>query len=359
MNRSRLIAAAAILILVVGAAALLLAHRGAGGSDTDPGEPAPTATITTATIASGQLQDVATVYGVVQADPAASRTLSAPRGVIVERVLARPGQVVSAGEPLAVVASQPSSALAFRQAADAAASAKTDLARVQRLFDARLAASDQLIQARKAAADADAALAAQQRQGAGLARQTLTAGAPAVVVSIAVAPGDHVAQDAAIMTLARLGALSVKLGIEPTAGRVSAGDAVTIRPTTGGAPIASRLAMVGRAIDPSIHLIAATAPLSGAALPVGAAVQADIVTGSHQGLSAPRGAVVFDETGAHVFIISGGKAQRVFVTAGADHGEAIEISGPIGAGEVVAVQGAQELQDGMAVKIAGPQGSGQ
>lgn len=357
MTRNRLIALAVSLVLVIGAAALVLTHHG-GADDSDQGEPTATATITTAPIASGLLQDVSTVYGVVQADPAATRTLSAPRAVIVEQVLARPGQVVSAGEPLAVVESQPAAALAYRQAADAAATAKADLARVQRLFDARLAASDQLIQARKTLADADAALAAQQRQGGGLARQTLTAGAPAVVVSIASAPGDHVAQDAAIMTLAKVGALSVKLGIEPSAGRVAAGNPVTIRPTTGGAPIASHLSMVGRAIDPSIHLIPATAALPDVALPVGAAVQADVVTGAHQGLSVPRGAVVFDETGAHVFVVAGGKAARVFVTAGRDHGEAIEISGPVKAGQIVAVQGAQELQDGMAVKVAGAPGSG-
>ncbi|HWF76300.1 MAG TPA: efflux RND transporter periplasmic adaptor subunit [Caulobacteraceae bacterium] len=356
MSRNQLIAAAAILIVIVGAGALVLTHRG-GGDDSDQGEPTATATITTAPIRSGVLEDVTTVFGVVQADPGASRTLAAPRAVIVEQVLARPGQVVSAGEPLAVIESQPAADLAYKQAADAATSARNDLARVQRLFDSHLAASDQLIQAKKTAADADSALAAQQRQGAG--RQTLTADAPAVVVSVSAAPGDHIAQDAAIMVLARQGALSVKLGIEPSVGAVvAAGNAVTIRPTVGGAPIASRLTMVGRAIDPTTHLAPAIAPLSGAALPVGAAVQADVATGAHQGLAVPRGAVVFDETGAHVFVVAGGKAQRVFVTAGRDHGDEIEISGPIKAGQLVAVEGAYELQDGMAVKVAGPRGSG-
>ncbi len=358
MTRSRLIALAAILVLVVGAAALVLMRHGGGGDDSDQSEPAATATITTAPIRGGVLQDVATVYGIVQADPAASRTLAAPRALIVEAVLARPGQAVGADEPLAVVASQPGAGLAYKQAADAAAAAKTDLARVQRLFDARLAAADQLIQAKKTLADADATLAAQQQQGAGRGRQTLTADAPAVVVSIAAAPGDHVAQDAAIMVLARQGALSVKLGIEPATGAVAAGDAVTIRSTAGGAPVASRLTMVGRAADPATHLVPAIAPVPGASLPVGAAVEADVVTGAHQGLAVPRGAVVFDETGAHVFVVANGKAERVFVTAGRDHGDEIEISGPIKAGQIVAVEGAYELQDGMAVKVAGPQGSG-
>jgi hypothetical protein len=67
----------------------------------------------------------------------------------------------------------------------------------------------------------------------------------------------------------------------------------------------------------------------------------------------PRAALVFDETGAHVFVVQGGVARRVFVTAGRDHGDEVEVSGPITAGQSVAVQGAYELQDGMAVKVAG------
>ena len=68
----------------------------------------------------------------------------------------------------------------------------------------------------------------------------------------------------------------------------------------------------------------------------------------------PRAAVVFDETGAHVFTIVGGKAHRVFVTVGADQGDDVEVSGPIKAGDSVAVVGAYELQDGMPVKIGAP-----
>jgi len=59
------------------------------------------------------------------------------------------------------------------------------------------------------------------------------------------------AQDAPLMTLVRKGAPKrEKLGLEPTAGRFAAGQAVTIRPTAGGPMIASHLTMVGRAADP-------------------------------------------------------------------------------------------------------------
>jgi multidrug efflux pump subunit AcrA (membrane-fusion protein) len=63
--------------------------------------------------------------------------------------------------------------------------------------------------------------------------------------------------------------------------------------------------------------------------------------------------VVFDETGPHVFVLAGGKAQRVFVTLGLNHGDDVEVAGKLAAGAQVAVEGAYELQDGMAVKVRG------
>jgi multidrug efflux pump subunit AcrA (membrane-fusion protein) len=65
----------------------------------------------------------------------------------------------------------------------------------------------------------------------------------------------------------------------------------------------------------------------------------------------PRAAVVFDETGPHLFTVSAGKAHRVFVKTGLDHGADIEVAGALPAGAQVAVEGAYELQDGMAVKV--------
>jgi membrane fusion protein, multidrug efflux system len=71
------------------------------------------------------------------------------------------------------------------------------------------------------------------------------------------------------------------------------------------------------------------------------------------GQVAPRAAVVFDETGPHVFVVAAGKAQRVFVTLGLDHGDEVEVRGKLPPGAQVAVEGAYELQDGMPVKVRG------
>jgi len=349
MSRTRLSGFIALAVLAVGVAALILLRHGGGGEDA--ADPTPTATVTAARLEKRELQDVVSVYGVVQADPAASATVATPRPAVISRVFVRAGEPVSAGQPLAEIADAPATALAFRQAADAASFAESDLARVQRLYDQHLAANDQLIAARKALADAQAVLAAQRAAGAGATSQMLRAPFAGVVTSIAANPGDRLAQDAALLTLARLGAASAKLGLEPALGRFAVGQAVTIRPVTGGPAIASHLTVVGQAPDPATKAIEATAPLAGAALPIGGAVTADVVTASHRGLAAPRSAVVFDETGAHLFVVSGGHAHRVFVQVGANQGDLIEVRGKLAPDAVVAVEGAYELQDGMAVRV--------
>lgn len=348
MTRNRLIAAAVVAVAAL--AVVLWLRRGAGGADADA---TPTAEVTVAPVISRTVADVTTAYGVVQADPAGSMDLAAPKAVIVGKVLVRAGETVAAGQPLVEVAGAPGAQMTYKQAADAARFAQDDLARVQRLYDERLAASDQLIAAQKALADARAALAAQEQQGGGLANLVLKAPRAAVVTAISASPGDHVAQDAPLMTLARQGGAVAKLGLEPSSGRFAAGQAVLIKPSLGGEAISSKLTMVGKAADPATRTIDAVAPLNGANLPIGAPVQGDITTGSHIGLVIPRAAVVFDETGPHVFTVSDGKAHRVFVTVGRDDGESIEVKG-LAAGGQVAVQGAYELQDGMAAKVRGP-----
>ncbi|HEY1449124.1 MAG TPA: hypothetical protein VGF33_11375, partial [Caulobacteraceae bacterium] len=173
MTRNRFIALAVAVLLAAGGAALWLSRTGAHGAES--ADVSPTATVTTAPARSEVLKDIVSVYGIVQADPAGTTTLAAPRAVVVSRILVRVGESVAAGQALAEIASAPGADLAYRQAADAATFARTDLARVQRLYDSHLAAADQLGAAKKALADAEAALASQQKQGGGSARQTLTA----------------------------------------------------------------------------------------------------------------------------------------------------------------------------------------
>ncbi|MBV8681316.1 MAG: efflux RND transporter periplasmic adaptor subunit [Caulobacteraceae bacterium] len=352
MTPKRLAIYAGGAVAAVGVILLLVLLHGSGG-DEDTGDVTPTATITAVPVRKEALQELANVYGVVQADPSGTATVAAPRPLIVLRVLVRPGQVVTAGEPLAEVANAPAAELAWRQAADAVKFAQADLDRVQRLYAQKLVASDQLDAARKTLADAQAALAAQHSQGADERRQTLSAPVPAIVTSVPASPGDHLAQDAPVVVLARQGAVTARLTLEPSAGRFEPGQVVTLRPVWGGPTISSHLTQVAHAADPTTKTVDAVAALGAGSPPIGSAVEADVVTGMHDALVVPRGSVVFDETGTHVFTISSGKAHRVFVKVGRDHGDDVEVEGPLTPGQPVAVEGAYELQDGMDVKVAG------
>ena len=353
MKRRTLLIVGAIGLVLVAGAAYFLFGRSSGGSD--QADVSPTATVTVAQARRTQLDDVASLYGIVAADPAGVRMVAAPRPLIVTQVLVRPGEAVAAGQPVVQIANAPGADLAYRQAVAALTFAKADLARTQRLFDERLAATDQLNAARKAVADAEAAVAAQQQQGAGHSTQTLSSAAAGVVTAVSVSPGDHVAQDAPLVAVAAATGMVAKLALEPGTSAVRPGDAVTLHPVNApsGTAISGRVSMIGRAADQATKTYDAVVPLKGAALPVGAAVQAQVTTGSHLGVVVPRDAVVFDETGTHVFVVSDGKAHRVFIQTGRTYGDNIEVTGPVQAGQAVAVQGADELEDGMAVKVGG------
>jgi RND family efflux transporter MFP subunit len=315
--------------------------------------PPPSALVTLAPVRADAVRETVSAYGVIAGSPASSATLAAPRAVIVERVLAGAGSPVAAGAPLIVLTNAPSSTQAYRQAADGVTFAERDLARVQRLFDQRLAANDQLTAAQKALADARAALSAQSAMGAGSGHQTLTAPFAGVVATAPVAAGEHVAADAPLMTLVAGDGFVAQLGVDPQkAIGLAAGQTVRLipvfHPERG---IDTRLSLVTREIDPTSHMIDVTAR-AGASLPLGEAVRGEITIASHPGLLAPRAAVVFDEQGAHVFVVSAGKARQVPVKTGAEQGDEIEVVGAVRAGDQLADQGAYQLQDGMAVRVA-------
>ncbi|WP_309603874.1 efflux RND transporter periplasmic adaptor subunit [Phenylobacterium sp.] len=350
MSRQRQLMILVAVVLLAGLVALFML-RGGKGADASP-EVSPTAVVTLAPIRNLQLESLVSVYGVVQPDPAGSVTVAAPKASIVSLVLVRSGQTVSAGQALMEIANAPGAELAYRQASDAVGFARTELARVQRLYDERLAASDQLTAAKKTVADSQAVLDAQKQQGSGRALQVVHAPKAGVVTAVSAAAGDHVAQDAPLVVLARADRAMVKLGLEPS-GKFAVGQAVTLKPVFGGPPVVSRIAMVGRAADQLTKTLDAIVPLNGASLPIGAAVEGQVVTGTHAGKVVPRNSVVFDETGPHIFLISGGKAHRAFVGVGLDQGKDIEIIGQFPTGSQVAVEGAFELQDGMTVTVRG------
>lgn len=349
LPRPVVIAGAVVVVALALIAWIVFGHQQATADEDIAGS----AVVSLAPIKSGQIADTISATGIAQADPGGMVTISAPRAAVVRRMLVRPGQPVTAGEALVEIADAPGVVLAFAQAVHARDFASKDLERTRRLESERLATNDQLTLAQKTLADAESALKAEQAQGAGHSSQILTAPSDGVVLTAPVSPGDRVAEAADLVTISGARAAVVRLWIVPGEGaRLAVGDGVTVAPIFGGAGFSTRLSHVGRLVDATTHMLDAEAPAAGSGLPVGASVKGSIITGAHTGLSVPRAAVVFDDTGAHIFTVAGGKASRVQVEIGRDQGGAYEVKGPLRAGTLVAVSGAYQLEDGMKVRKA-------
>ncbi len=355
LRRWPVIAAGAVGVLVVGFIAWRLVQKPAESEEA----PTPSALVTLAPARAGPVRRTVEAYGVIAGSATATRTVSAPRDVIIQDVLTAPGLTVAAGAPLVQVGDTPASGLAYRQAADALAFAERDLSRVQRLYDEQLAANDQLAAARKALADAQAVVAAQASAGGGRARQIIASPIAGVVSQVVVQRGQQVATGAPLLAVVAGGGFLAQFGVEPTqAARLAVGQPVRIVSALDPKiVIQSRMSAVGRAVDPATRLVPAAARVEDAGLALGAAVRGEITTATLQGLTVPAASVVYDENGAHVFVVRGGKAHQVSVTVGPEQGGQVMVSGQLSANDQVAVSGAYQLEDGMAVRISASAGS--
>jgi RND family efflux transporter MFP subunit len=359
-RRWSVIAATVAAVLVAGVIGWRLLQKPAESEET----PTPSALVTLAPVREGPVNRVVKTYGVIAGSATGTHTVAAPREVIVQDVLTSPGLTVAPGAPLVQLTDTPASGLAYKQASDALAFAEKDLARVQRLYDQQLAANDQLIAARKALSDAQAAVAAQATAGGGKHGQIIGSPIAGVVSQVAVVKGQQVAAGAPLVTVVARNGLIALFGVEPTqAGQLAVGQPVRVvsalDPSIG---VQSRMTAVGRAVDPATRLIPAAAPAQNQGLALGAAVRGEITTATLQGLTVPTASVVYDEKGAHVFVVRGGKAHEVEVTVGPEQGDQVMVTGQLGARDQVAVTGAYQLEDGMAVRTAaassGPEKSG-
>src|ERR1700719_3625703 len=103
MIRIRILVAMAVL-LAAGLITWLIIARKHAEADVDA---PPTAIVTLARVKVERLQDIVSVYGTVQADPAGSTSLASPKAAIVTRVLVRSGQTVVAGQTMMELADAP------------------------------------------------------------------------------------------------------------------------------------------------------------------------------------------------------------------------------------------------------------
>jgi RND family efflux transporter MFP subunit len=312
-----------------------------------------TALVKTQPITQQQMAQTVTALGEVATGNAVAVTF--PRAGQVSRLLVVIGQRVHPGVRVATLVTDPSAKLAYEQGVSAAAFARGEVRRNEELLALQLATQSQVDAARKVFQDAEHNLAAQRALGDHLAVATVVAPFDGVVTAVAAAQGDRLPPGAPIVQLSPTGLLRVRLGIEPSEmHQVRVGMPATLALVDDSArTVTTTVAETQGLVNPLTRLIDAVAVVPGRTAPFlvpGTRVRATIGVGQQLSWAAPRAAVLSDTSGTYLFQVTGGKAHRVDVTAGAESQGLVAVSGPIDPRLPIVVLGNHELQDGMQVR---------
>ena len=315
----------------------------------------PSVQVETVALKQQPMADTVSGYGLVSPDTHSLQAISLPRPGQIVGLLVSAGQVVKKGAPLLEFGTGADAALGYRRARQAVEFAQGEVARKEQLAGQQLATQSQLATARQALADAEAALRAQEKIGAGRALERVTAPFDGVVVSVQAAQGDRLAAGVPVLKLARAGGQRVVLGVEPDdVSRVRSGMAVSVvQVFSGERKVAGRVTQVFGMINPQTQFVDVLVQVPGDGLMPGTRVRAEIQLNRQDAWVVPRSAVLRDAQGAYIFQVREGKARRVNVRTGLEQDGLIAVQGAFEPREPVVSLGNYELQEGMAVRGSG------
>lgn len=332
--------------LILGAALLVAACSSADTAS----DPAPVALVKLAPASQGGGADQITAYGAAEAGPAGKMSLVAPAEAKVIAIDAPVGTKVAQGQIVVRLAASPTTRADGAKAAADAAAANKALARATRMRADGLM-SDADVEAARAAAAAAAALQASFAAKAG----SLTLRAPAAgnVETVAVAPGDLLQPGAAVATVARIGDVRVRFGIDPdTAQTLRPGMALNIAGNGKRAPLTVKIDSVSATVDPQTKLAAVFARIPATAgIVAGETLTATIDAGSTgNALTIPYAALLDDGGQPYVYVVAGGVAHRRDLTIKPSSGDRVTVTKGLKPGEQVVVEGGTAVEDGMKVR---------
>jgi membrane fusion protein (multidrug efflux system) len=313
----------------------------------------PSVEVKTQTPVRGELPRLVTAYGATEAAPDAVTSISVQYDGQVADLLVTAGQTVHAGDPLVRVVPAASVLSAADQARTALRLAQAELEHATQMREQQLATRDQLAQARKAATDAQTQVDTFQRQGIDTAAEPLPAPFDGTIRSVAVAQGDRVQANAALLTIVRAGGVVLAAGVEPAErSLVAPNEAVKMTTMSdGGASFPGKVESVGGQVDPKTRLVEVRiVRTDGQPLFENQDLRAAITVQQVTGWKLPRPAVLTDDQGAYAFQVDDGKAKRVNLRVLVDAGDTMLVDGALDPALKLVTDGAYQLSDGMAVR---------
>lgn len=339
---------------------LAVALGGACGGGTGRGgqeSPEVSALVDVEVVRSAPLTESVVAYGTVVPAPGSVRAFTAPFEAIVERLHVSRGQRVAARQALVDLSPSPDTKLLIQNAHSAVLSARGRMADARDRLKLGLITRDEVLAQEQALADAEAKWTVYSAWADGL---TLRAPAEGVVNRLPVSEGERIPAGDLLVSAVTQGRFEIEVGLEPEdAALVESGLPITAQRLAGAqgfATLTARVRSVSLAVDPSTRLASALAvPDSGAQrLMLGEFVRALIPVRGGAGLVLPRSAVLPQEGGSVVFVVSGGRAFRRQVNVGVETDSLVQVTASdLSAGDTVAVLGNYELTDSMRVRLPG------
>jgi RND family efflux transporter MFP subunit len=296
----------------------------------------------------GSLPLTVTAYGRVEPSASAVRTVMAPAAAVVDEIYVRQGQEVDANAALLRLAPSPATQSAYSQAESALRVASDLVARTRNMVQQHLATAQQLADAEKSQADAKAALAALQAQGAAGAN-TLKAPFRSVVTAIATSPGAILSEGAPLLSLASPSEIVLKAGLIPAeAGPIAADDPATIKAIGQSDSVTGKVVLRGAMVDPASGTIPIEIALPAGKFLPGQAAVATITTGEVAGYIVPHEAILVDDQG-HPYVVQAANmtAKRVPIRVLDAAGDRDVVDGPLDGSAPLVLAGNYQLKDGM------------
>jgi membrane fusion protein, multidrug efflux system len=315
----------------------------------------PSALVQLATAEQGTLHPSIGAYGTVAADPAYVAAIALPRDGVITSVSVRAGQVVNVGQPVVTFDTAPSALASYQQAQSAVTLAQQDLAHTQELYKQQLATNNQVAAAQKNLADAEAQLRVQTQIGAERQSQILNATAAGIVMAINAAPGERVAANTVVASIAPRDRLILNLGLEPEdALQVQVAADVSLHsPQSARITFNGKIQSVDALMDPKSRLVNAVANIPqdvAAKLILGMVMEGVVQLPEKLGTIVPHSALSTGPNGASVFVVTNGVAHRRDVEVAMETDGRALIANGIMAGEAVVVGGNAGLAEGMRVR---------
>ena len=360
MKRKPLIALFAATVLGIAAVGAFVMPSLTETSEAREIEPAAEETAPTpVSVTEARLGPVAlhlTTTSAVEAERTAE-VLSETSGVLTE-VRAREGDSVRAGQVLARVDAR-ERRLAFEQAELRLARAEAEHARQQRAFEQDLVAEYEY---EKARFDRDLAASELETARLQLERTEIRAPFAGKITEVLLVEGGRLEPAQHLLTLADFNTLIARLYVpERDVAGLAPGQPALVRPESDatGTGITGHIREVSPVVDRSTGTVKVTVALpapAGTVVRPGSFARVIIETGRRENaVLAPKRAVIQSESGAHVFVVEGGRAVRREVTVGVEmdspEGAFIELADGLEPGAWIVVAGHGALDPGTSVEI--------